>query len=115
MTATAKDGNSIDDIAAKIRETAGVTENESERQFRFYIRNAARSCGNCAKCGRELGAAEAIWRQRMAHSRLLDSRACCTPPVYHRKHQRIEDNQTVSRGILLALARWHRGRLPSLG
>jgi hypothetical protein len=57
--------NSLTDLAARIREVAGVTADESRKRYRFAIRNAAQTCSNCAKCGRALTADAPVWRAQL--------------------------------------------------
>jgi hypothetical protein len=58
--------NSLAEHEARISQLAGVTDNESDKRRRRAIRNAARSCSNCAKCGCTLTPEAPVWRQSLS-------------------------------------------------
>jgi hypothetical protein len=58
--------NKLDELAAKIRNIAGVAdEDDGARQHRHNVYNAKANGDTCAKCGRKLAPDEPVWRSRL--------------------------------------------------
>ena len=58
-------------LAAEIEQLVGVTDNERDQRGRHVIRNAQKTCAQCAKCGAGLAADAPVWRQAMSLGRTL--------------------------------------------
>src|SRR5262245_48023163 len=59
------------DHTDRIRQLAGVTDDENDRRSRSIICNAQETCSQCAKCGRALAADEPVWRENVSLGRSL--------------------------------------------
>jgi hypothetical protein len=61
--------NSLDEIAAQIRATLGVTDDDVQYRRRCNISNAQERGQTCAECARQLDPREPVWRERVASAR----------------------------------------------
>jgi hypothetical protein len=61
----------LGEIAASIRATLGVTDDDPEREYRRIIRNAQEDASVCAKCSRQIAASDPVWRDRLSLGRSL--------------------------------------------
>jgi hypothetical protein len=77
--------NSLDDLAAEIRQMAGVTDDEADKRRLSIIYNAQETCAQCAKCGCALTPEEPVWRVNLYLGRsFLGGRRYSVAPICER-------------------------------